>query len=268
MITRGSSPVKKYDFKGNLLRGMRQLATDYKRIPDWARAVALEPEVFASSTTYDALNRVISLIAPDNSEIKPTYNEANLLELVRARRRGAANWTTFVEDIDYNAKGQRELIEYGNGVQTTYDYDPLTFRLINLKTTRDSDGDLQNLSYIYDPSGNITYKGMPPSRLSTSPTRRSRPMRTTSTTRINQLIRATGPEHIGQMGQVDHNDPDIHPLPHPNNVEAMRPYTKSYRIRCRWQYSGHDPPGQRRQLDALLSVPCRQQSVTDHQPAR
>ena len=25
-----------YDFKGNLLRGTRQLATDYKSIPDWA----------------------------------------------------------------------------------------------------------------------------------------------------------------------------------------------------------------------------------------
>ena len=30
---------------------------------------------------------------------------------------------SFVTDIDYNAKGQRELIEYGNGVRTTYDYD-------------------------------------------------------------------------------------------------------------------------------------------------
>ena len=36
------------------------------------------------------------------------------------------------------------------------DYDPLTFRLINLKTTRDSDSDLQNLSYTFDPAGNIT----------------------------------------------------------------------------------------------------------------
>ena len=219
---------EKYDFKGNLLRGMRQLATDYKSIPDWAGAVALEPEVFASSTTYDALNRVISLIAPDNSEIKPTYNEANLLELVRARIRGAADWTTFVEDIDYNAKGQRELIEYGNGVQTTYDYDPLTFRLINLKTTRDSDGDLQNLSYIYDPSGNITYIKDAAQQTIYFANTQVTPDADYVYDAINQLIRATGREHIGQMGQVDHNDPDIHPLPHPNNVEAMRPYTESY----------------------------------------
>ena len=46
-----------YDFKGNLLRGNRQLASDYKGVSDWSGDVALEPEVFASSTTYDALNR-------------------------------------------------------------------------------------------------------------------------------------------------------------------------------------------------------------------
>ena len=39
-------------------------------------------------------------------------------------------------NIDYNAKGQRELIEYGNDVRTAYEYDPLTFRLIHLRTTR------------------------------------------------------------------------------------------------------------------------------------
>ncbi|MEO5729496.1 MAG: hypothetical protein ABI134_28335, partial [Byssovorax sp.] len=36
-------------------------------------------------------------------------------------------------------------------------YDPETFRLVRLKTVRDSDGAvLQNLAYAYDPVGNIT----------------------------------------------------------------------------------------------------------------
>ena len=39
-------------------------------------------------------------------------------------------------NIDYNAKGQRMLIDYGNGAQTAYEYDPLTFRLTHLQTTR------------------------------------------------------------------------------------------------------------------------------------
>ena len=32
-------------------------------------------------------------------------NEANLLEQMQVRLRGAAGWTSFVADIDYNAKG-------------------------------------------------------------------------------------------------------------------------------------------------------------------
>ena len=217
-----------YDFKGNLLRGTRQLAADFKNVPDWAGPVALEPEVFSSSTTYDALNRPISLISPDNSEIPPTYNEANLLEQVQARLRGAVEWTTFVADIDYNAKGQREVIEYGNDVQTAYDYDPLTFRLINLKTTRDSDGDLQNLSYTYDPTGNITHIQDDAQQTIFFDNTMIEPHADYAYDAIYQLIKATGREHIGQTTQIDHNDPVIHPLPHPNNIEAMRPYSESY----------------------------------------
>src|SRR5438128_2544983 len=41
------------------------------------------------------------------SEIRPGYNEASLLERVEVRVRGAAGWTAFVDDIDYDAKGQR-----------------------------------------------------------------------------------------------------------------------------------------------------------------
>ena len=49
----------------------------------------------------------------------PTFNEANLLEKSgrQSARRGEPA-TPFVTNIDYNAKGQRTLIEYGNGVRT------------------------------------------------------------------------------------------------------------------------------------------------------
>ena len=91
-------------------------------------------------------------------------------------------WTTFVTDIDYDAKGQRERIDYGNGVDTTYDYDPLTFRLVRLQTLRGSEP-LQDLSYTYDPVGNITHIATTRSRRSTSATRGSSRAPTTPTTR-------------------------------------------------------------------------------------
>ena len=41
-----------------------------------------------------------------------------------------------VANIDYDAKGQRQRIDYKNGASTYYDYDPLTFRLTHLYTRR------------------------------------------------------------------------------------------------------------------------------------
>ena len=78
-----------YDFKGNILRSTRRLPRDSHAIPDWSGTVALEAEAFHTSTTYDALNRPVSLCAPDHSTIRSAYNEANLLESVEANVRGA-----------------------------------------------------------------------------------------------------------------------------------------------------------------------------------
>ncbi|WP_275936559.1 toxin TcdB middle/N-terminal domain-containing protein, partial [Chondromyces apiculatus] len=147
-----------FDFKGNPFGSTRTLAVDVQTQLDWAAtpAPALETETFTSTAAYDALNRPISTTKPDQSETRPTYNEAGLLEAVDVRLRGASTWTSFVVDIDYSAKGQRERIAYGNGVLTEYTYDPLTFRLTRLKSTRVSDSVvLQDLRYTYDPVGNI-----------------------------------------------------------------------------------------------------------------
>ena len=43
---------------------------------------------------------------------------------------------TFVDHIAYDAKGQRVLIAYGNGIMTRRVYDPLTLRLVRLRTER------------------------------------------------------------------------------------------------------------------------------------
>lgn len=85
------------------------------------------PNPACSWTTgaFDALNRPTSITTPDASEIRPGYNEAGLLEAVDVRIRDASTWTSFVNDIDYDAKGQRERISYGNGTVSEHTYDPL-----------------------------------------------------------------------------------------------------------------------------------------------
>jgi hypothetical protein len=244
-----------YDFKGNLLSGNRQLLQDYKNAVDWLQSPALTTEIFGSSTVFDALNRPIQAIAPHSSlpkttlnVIQPTYNEANLLEKVDVwLQQGSAPQTVLdsstatlhaVTNVDYNAKGQRELIEYGNGANTRYRYDEQTFRLINLTTRRTSDNvSLQNLSYAFDPEGNITHIQDDSDIQNTVYFRNQRvdPSADYTYDAIYRLTAATGREHLGlnnnQLNlpqQVTEDDSLRTGLLHPADGNAVARYTEQY----------------------------------------
>ena len=218
-----------YDFKGNLLKSSRQLAQDYKTTLDWLASPELEQQVFNGSTTYDALNRPLTVTSPDGSIYRPTFNEANLLEKLDVNPRGAQTATPFVTNIDYDAKGQRSLIDYGNGVKTGYTYDPLTFRLINLKTTRMTDlARLHDLSYTYDPVGNITQIRDQSRQTIYFNNQAVTPDNDYTYDATYRLIAAQGREHIGQVSQSQTTWDDqfrVH-LPHPGDGQAMRRYTE------------------------------------------
>ncbi len=87
----------KYDFMGNLLGGSRQLTGEYQQEVDW-----LNPpqgtETFVIRTTYDALNRPVTMTTPHTqalspSIIRPVYNEAGLLNSLSVNLRGVAETT-------------------------------------------------------------------------------------------------------------------------------------------------------------------------------
>ncbi|WHZ29750.1 MAG: insecticidal toxin complex protein [Nitrospira sp.] len=227
----GVMTTEDYDFKGNLLQSARRLAKEYKATLDWAANPALEAQVFAGSTTYDALNRPLASVSPDGSIYRPTFNEANLLEKMDVNLRGASTATRFVANIDYDAKGRRVLIEYGNGVMTEYRYDPLTFRLNDLKTTRLSDQTpMQGLSYTYDPIGNITHIQDDAQQTVYFKNSVVTPDNDYEYDAIYRLITATGREHIGQVSQPETTWDDEFrvKLQHPQNGQAMRRYTERY----------------------------------------
>ena len=222
------------------------LAKEYRQRLDWsilgnltdiqqiatAAASFLESEKFTSSTAYDALNRPIKVTTPDKSEVQPTYNKANLLEKVTVNLRGATTATTFVENINYDAKGQRELIEYGNGVKTTYSYDDKTFRLTRLLTTRTSDAaKLQDLNYTFDPVGNITEIRDDSEQDVYFDNAVVSPSCKYEYDALYRLIQAEGREHAGKntvSAEYDPHDNDRRNLPHPNDGKAMRRYTQRY----------------------------------------
>ena len=234
-----------YDFKGNLLRSTRELLPNYKVEMDWQENPTPSDRPFTTSTIYDALNRPIAVVAPDESVYHPTYNEANLLDKVEVNLRGAEAATPFVTNIDYNAKGQRIHIHYANGAETTYEYDKQTFRLIHLKTTRTPGPNglasqifknlaiVQDLRYTHDPAGNITRIADNALPVIAHNNQQVAPVCDYTYDAIYRLIEAKGREHIGQtafdFGSAKFRDYPFAGLsPHPNDLRALRNYTERY----------------------------------------
>ena len=245
----GVTTIKQVDFKGNPLEIERRLTREFKQTVNWqslegitdfdaidsAADSQLETEIFFGRGTFDALNRPTEAILPDGTIMRPRYNEANYLDSLEAQIMGRGDFITFLENQDYNARGQREHAKYGNGTLTKYFYDPKTFRLTNLLTTQnDTDAasaSLQNLKYTHDPVGNITR--LIDDALQTHYFHNNvvRPEHQFEYDATYQLIRATGREHAGIGGNAQRNQHDlpfIAQLPHSNDATAVRIYTENY----------------------------------------
>lgn len=212
--------VEKYDFKGNLLEKGRQVIADselllpFKGPPpgwkidayqvDWQTLVSakLDPTVYSISITYDALNRVRSLLHPidqdgERKELRPRYNRAGALESI------SLGGKLYVQHIAYNARGQRILIAYGNRIMMRQVYDKKTMRLLRMRAEsyaqpssmifRPTGTVLQDLVYEYDLGGNILaiHDRAPNSGLPISPDRLDRAF---SYDPIYRLLSATGRE--------------------------------------------------------------------------
>jgi len=131
--------------------------SNISNIVDWSNPPVLENESFTETFTYDALDRPIEQSKPDGSICQYGFNEAGLLETVKVKAAHEGSFTTQVSNINYNEKGQRTDIYYGNNTKTKYEYDTNIFRLTRLLTTRNNGADiLQDLNYTYDAVGNIT----------------------------------------------------------------------------------------------------------------
>jgi RHS repeat-associated protein len=187
----GLTELAEIDFKGNVLDKSRRVIADAPILAVFAEAPAngwnitpfqvhweprpgqtladrecefLESEAHRTTSSFDALGRIKQLHFPQDvegnrRELRPIYNNAGGLEKV------FLDDTLYVERIAYDAKGQRALIAYGNGVMTRYAYDPRTFRLKRLRserytkpnelTYRPAGDALQDYGYDYDLAGNI-----------------------------------------------------------------------------------------------------------------
>ncbi len=230
--TAGKTVTPQFDLKGNALGIQRRFAANYKEMVEWSGAdpdAKLEPETYTTTYVYDALNRITRQTSADASIYEPHYNESGSLNNVRVTQNGNPEW--FVSNIDYNEKGERTKITYGNGVSTRYFYDEATFRLIRLQTKRANNDPLQNLYYTYDAVGNITHiedKNIPDIFFNNQKISGTAEYTYDA---LYRLITATGREHAGQLNfGLEDNWNDLPFMQQYSQTDpfAWRTYTQQY----------------------------------------
>jgi RHS repeat-associated protein len=185
----GRMELLRIGFTGQVQHEERRLARHTTaRTIDWggdgaAQEALLETETFIRQTRHDALGRMVLLAnwhrdANRVAVYLPQYSRRGVLQAEElsigaqwndGRPSGGRQWTA-VHGITYNAKGQHTRLKHGNGTETRYDYDPRSFRLTQLLTTRPAtdlpfpgfrsnltdERVVQQLLYTYDAAGNIT----------------------------------------------------------------------------------------------------------------
>ncbi len=252
-----------YDFKGNLTDKARRIISDeaistaYQGAAangwvvqafrvDWGGAVLqereatlLETKAYRTTTSFDALGRVKHALYPedvthDRKVLVPRYNRAGAIESV------TLGGSVFVARIAYNAKGQRLLVAYGNGLMTRYAYEEDTFRLARLRTEKfiSKDGlsyaptapsdPLQDFAYGYDLAGNITsiQERVPHCGIPASIAGKDALDRAFEYDPIYRLLAANGREAAMAPPNADRDIWDPRPLP--ADPTLTRPYTEDY----------------------------------------
>ncbi|GAA4457575.1 SpvB/TcaC N-terminal domain-containing protein [Rurimicrobium arvi] len=149
----GQNTVTSYDFKGLPQGSEQQLLMDYTIVTvDWSGGgPALDPTVFTSSVSYDALGRIVNAVDPGANITSNTYDKGGTLKTV------TLNGNSYISDIQYNARGQktREVFSVNN-TNTQYTYDLANFRVTRILSRDNANNAIQDMNYWYDAVGNVT----------------------------------------------------------------------------------------------------------------
>ncbi|MFS2223157.1 RHS repeat protein, partial [Pantoea sp. B65] len=119
----------------------------------------LAAESFITLSTADASGLPLTTTDAMGNRQRQAYTVAGQLHNSWLTLKGATE-QVIVKSLTYSASGQKLREEHGNGVVTSYSYQPETQRLSAIKTARPAGHPagarvLQDLRYQYDPVGNV-----------------------------------------------------------------------------------------------------------------
>lgn len=111
---------------------------------------------YETDYAYDRQGHQLTITSPDSSKVIYTYNLAGLPETVQRKETTDGSNKNVVTNFDYSPVGTVSTIAYANGATTTNTYDSTKLYRLTHKVTAVGASNIQDISYTYDPVGNIT----------------------------------------------------------------------------------------------------------------
>lgn len=174
----------------------------------WVLRRVRDPETgvltpYKTETTYDSLDRVRTTIYPDNDRVEYGYDTRGLLHSITGGPSGYV-----ISDIQYRPSGQMARCAYGNGMVTTYDYDP-RLRLTTVATAPAGNRGNPFVAYSYKFDGASNIRRIDDIR-PTTVVPSGNPARNTQVFEYDDLNRLTRVQYsFAAPGVVDHDDGHI-----------------------------------------------------------
>lgn len=220
----------------SVTRRLLKEADNPDTVADWQGADAsswndlLDDEVYTTLTTADATGAELTTLDAKGNLKRVAYDVAGLLSGSWLTLKGGTQ-QVILKSLTYSAAGQKLREEHGNGVVTTYTYEPQTQRLTGIKTERPTGHAsgakvLQDLRYEYDPVGNVLKINNDAEETRFWHNLKAVPENTYSYDSLYQLIGATGREMAGANQQSSSLPSATVPLP--TDSSAYTNYTRTY----------------------------------------
>jgi len=111
--------------------------------------------------SYDRQGNVTEIVYPGGNDLKYAQDATGKIQGITNKVPGGSTYASVLSNVQYAPTDQPNVRAYANGFTSFYTYDPtIQYRLSNLLTSTSTTATstvTQNISYVYDPVGNITH---------------------------------------------------------------------------------------------------------------